>query len=292
LLACGFLVVFGCVVFALDISRDTKYFLSGVLLGAAAGGGLSEFSALAERREDNRRFVALREDVLAKCRVAYTMGDFRTNAVIELNRGILDRRSVGEFLNGAKRLGFPDTFAAEVTSYAKAEPSSGAPSIAKELATALAGKLDTQVRLALSYLGRDLNDFYTLGATLYELRFGLDQGDAAQIRNRETAERLASLLDVAQAYAYLDLTKAWRNLGRLMSEGSITDGDVKDVVEVFYTYLLTLGLRSEQDYQFESMLGRLARLGSSGRFRKRPGPLIAEIKAAAQRLGSASGVQI
>jgi hypothetical protein len=73
---CLFLLIVGIGLLAFHVPQATKYFVSGALVGVGSGGALAEISSAFERRELRERIGQLREEVVAKCRLVYRIGEF------------------------------------------------------------------------------------------------------------------------------------------------------------------------------------------------------------------------
>lgn len=98
LLPCLLFVIVGIAVEFTGIDTDTKNFIAGALIGAGAGGAITELAATLERRESRQQLAMLRQPFLAQCRRAYRMGEFFYNFQDAVSRGDNADHAVKEFI--------------------------------------------------------------------------------------------------------------------------------------------------------------------------------------------------
>lgn len=260
------MVCLGFLVFLLHIAEGTKYFLAGALIGVGAGGGIGEVASSFERRESRQRMGELREVVLARCRLAYGMGEYAFNFYAEISKGQNQDPEVEEFLYRADLLGIRTTFDLLVKG---ADPNN------PELHDQLVGRVER----GMIFLGQPLYMFFRLGQDIRAIR-GDDAKTKAEAR-KIVSERVASYL--AKASGFMEgvrVDRAWSNINHLWDQGSLESDEVDDLLFAVNSFFLLLGLDQFGYLLWKAILNQLGKMKISGDRSQDLTSLLANIRAA------------
>jgi hypothetical protein len=245
----------GSAILLFNISEGTKYFVAGVLVGAACGGGLNEFLSAPDRRESTKRLDELRGSVVPRYRLAYKMGDFVFNFYAALSRGERKARDVETFLDQGEVLGIR----ASLTLAVENSDSNLASSF---------NDIRTRVDGALSLSGEHLNSFFEIGQNLHALR-GEDAKEHPELHGPVAANLARSLKEIDGLIEGVDPSKAWRNIYELWNKGELGPKAIDDLLTVFHLFFFAL---EENQNSYEEWKAILIKVGKTkkldGRSRK------------------------
>lgn len=225
LLPCLLLVILGIAVAFTGIAPDTRNFIAGALIGAGAGGAITEFAATFERRASRQQLAMLRQPFFAQCRNAYRMGEFFYDFQDALSRGDSAAYAVKEFAALGEALGIGGTIAQVMDSQTAFDDD----------------EIRERVRVAMVFVSESLPTFFALGLNVVAMRAYRD-AVITQAELTDMLSRVSAGLDDAGRYAEdAHLVKAWTRASYWLEEKRVSDNDIEPLVRLFHVYLLLLG---------------------------------------------------
>jgi hypothetical protein len=249
LVPCVLMVAGGVVALFLRGPEGTRYFVAGTLIGIGAGAGLSEVTAVSERRNSDRNARELRSAVTARRRLAYRMGEFFFGFYAALSKGKPQDREVTEFLFMGEMLGIRASLDALVSGAKASDPD-------------LHRHLLERVQTALTLSEKDLSAFFQIGQDILAVR-GADAKENADAR-KLVASRIASELnDIKEASDDTRIGEAWANINRLWDEGKLEPAEIDNLLLAVHLFFLTMGLEELSYATWKSILNQLGKMKTS-----------------------------